>query len=100
MPDLKGKMMKKLSTEAQVVSGTWWGTMHTDMLSFERPHIIHPSTRKGLDDLVKAGLLIMTPRNDSKDPPLDWKPTHKMKTDRPKVSLDFIKEHGFPVTTE
>ena len=90
----------ELSTEAKVVAGTFWGIMPTDELSFNRPHIIHPKTRKGLDDLVEAGLLTMEPLNDYKNPPLVWKPTDKMKTDKPDTPLAFIKAHGFPVTTE
>lgn len=92
--------MSDLSTEAKVVGATWWGgPMMLTELSFDRPWIIHPKTRKGLDDLVAAGLLTVEKFNRVSDK-LVWKPTDKMKTSPPKASLAFLKANSFPVTTE
>lgn len=89
-----------LSIEAKVMAGTFWGPIYLTTLSFERPWILHPSARKGLDDLVEAGFLGMEPRNDLKDCPIDWQPTLKMKMENPKVSQAFIIKNSFPLTTE
>ena len=93
--------MHCLSKEAKVCVGAWWSVMMTGELKFQRPHIIHPRTRKGLDELVDKGFLTVEKFNDISDA-LVWKPTDKMrdKSQRPKVSMDFVKEHGFPITTE
>lgn len=90
-----------LSVEAKVVAGCWWGVMMTDKVGFDRPWTIHPQTRKGLDDLAAAGYLTCEPRNRYPNCPLDWKPTDKMRTERPRVSQAFLKEHStFPITDE
>lgn len=89
----------ELSIEARVVIGAFWGVMPTDELSFQRPHIIHPRTRKGLDELVEAGMLTVERFNKHSDT-LVWKPTDKMKTDKPELDMEFLKENSFPVTTE
>lgn len=93
--------MTKLSVEARIIAGTLWtGYMSHTELSFRRPHIIHPKTRKGLDELVEAGLLTMEKPDDHLDT-LSWKPTPLMVTDGPKrPSEAFMKRHTFPLTTE
>lgn len=90
----------ELSVEAKVVAGVYWGVggPFTE-ISFDRPWIIHPRMRKGLDELVDAGLLTVEKFNNVSDK-LVWKPTPKMKTHGPKVTLAFIKAHSFPVTDE
>ena len=92
----------ELSTEAKVVAGTFWGRMYLTTLSFDRPWALTTQTRKGLDELVEAGFLTMTPRNNIKDCPLDWEPTDKMKSERPgkNVSYDFICKNSFSMTTD
>ena len=92
-------MTDELSTEALVVCGAFWGVLPTSELSFERPHVIHPRTRKGLDDLVAAGFLTVERFNNISDK-LVWKPTERMKSERPKVSRAFMKDNSFPVTTD
>ncbi len=89
----------ELSTEAKVIIGAFWGIMPTSELSFARPHIIHPRARQGLDELVKTGMLTVEKFNKYSDK-LVWKPTDKMKTNKPKVSKAFIKANSFPITTE
>ena len=92
--------MTDFSIEAQVVAGAFWGRlMPCTALSFERPWIIHPKTRKGLDELVEAGLLTMERFNKISDK-LIWKPTSRMEAEGPKPSIAFMKGNGFPVTTE
>jgi len=88
----------ELSTEAKVVYGAQFSFGLTE-LSFNRPHIIHPRMRRGLDDLVAAGLLTMEKFNEH-SAKLLWKPTEKLKANRPTVSMKFIKANSFPITTE
>lgn len=89
-------MAENLSTEAKVVSGTFWGVIPVTELTFQRPHIIHPSARKGLNDLTAAGLLVFEDRHGI----AIWRPTERMKASPPKVSQEFIKRNSFPITTE
>lgn len=91
---------ESLSVEAKVLTGAWWGIMMTGEVTFDRPWIIHPSTRKGLNELVAAGYLTAAPLNRYKDCPWVWKPTDKMKAERPQVSMAFMKANGFPITDE
>lgn len=87
-----------LSPEAKVMIGAYWGVMIADKVQFDRPWAIHPTTRKALDELVAAGYLTMEPLNRYKDCPLLWKPTAKLREERPGVSQAFLKEHStFPV---
>lgn len=88
------------STEALVLIGAHWGFFPKSKLSFNRPHAIHPKAKKGLDELVAKGFLTATPRNNIPGCPMDYEPTEKMKTDKPFVDFDFIKENGFPYTVE
>lgn len=91
--------MAELSVEAKVVCGAFWGIMGMTEVSFERPHIITKKARKGLDDLVTAGLLTVEKFNQH-SAKLVWKPTGKMKTNKPKVSHEYIKANTFPITSE
>ncbi len=91
--------MTELSTEAKVMAFSFWGIISHSELSFARPHIITPQARKGLDDLVEAGLLTVERFNKYTDK-LVWKPTDKMKTDKPKVSMAFAEKHSFRLTDE
>lgn len=88
-----------LSVEAKVVCGAFWGIMLTTELGFERPWIIHERTRKGLDELVAAGYLTVEKFNQYSDK-LIWKTTDKLRAELPRVSMKFMKENSFPVTTE
>lgn len=88
--------MEKLSIEAKVMLGGFFGIMITDELYFKRPHIMTEKSRKGLDELVEQGWLTVDKKRDG----LVWKPTDKLKKERPQVSLEFIKEHNFKLTTE
>lgn len=89
-----------LSPEAKTLVGAWWGVMMTTEVTFQRPWIIHPQARKGLDELVAAGYLSCEPLNQCENPPMGWKPTEKLKTEQPKVSRDFMKANSFPITDE
>jgi len=90
-----------LIPQAKVLVGAYWGPMMTDVLSFNRPWVISHSARKGLDALVAAGYLTMSPRNDHPKSPLEWRPTDKLRTEKPRISPAFMKEYGrFPMTDE
>lgn len=92
--------MTDFSVEARVVSGVYWhGSMFLEELSFERPWIIHPRLRRGLDELVEAGLLTIEKSNEVPGK-LVWRPTDRMKSEGPKASLALIKANGFLVTIE
>lgn len=90
--------MFDLSIEAKVVAGTWWGVMNTSEVSFQRTHIIHPRTRKGLDELTSKGYLTADFYDGGKRGV--WRPTKKMKVHNPRIPVSFVKEHGFPITDE
>lgn len=89
--------MVEFSIEAQVVAGAFWGALTE--VSFKRPHIIHERARKGLDELVAAGLLTMRPRND-RSAELVWTATPRMKKEGPKPTMAFLKANAFPITTD
>ena len=89
-----------LSVEAKVLIGAFWGVMMTDKVQFDRPWIIHPRTRKGLDELVAGGYLTVETLNDHLDSPMLWRPTAKMVSSRPRVSRGFIEANTFPFTDE
>ncbi len=60
--------MTELSIEAKCMAGSIFSSiLTTSELSFDRPWIIHPRARKGLDDLVATGLLTMTKWNQASD---------------------------------
>jgi hypothetical protein len=91
-----------LSTEAKTMVGAFWSIMRITELCFERPWIITPQARKGLDDLTAAGYLKaeqVNPRYGDKSP-MVWKPTGKMKAEKPRVSLAFVEANSFPITDE
>lgn len=90
MPDME------FSTEEKCVIGCWWNIMMTTEVTFQRPHIIHPRMRKGLDELTDKGLLAFEDRHGI----AIWTPTDKMKTHKPRVSQKFLEENSFPITTE
>lgn len=100
--------MTEFSDEAKVVCGAWWNVTMTDNLQFDRPWIIHPRTRKGLDELVDKGYLTSEPLNHYKDAPLCFRPTKKMKSERPAKDFwetydemeAFLQENNFPITDE
>ena len=93
--------MVKLSNEARVLAATFWrGYLSHTNLSFVDPSIIHPKTRKGLNDLVKAGLLTFDKPNENQAK-LVWTPTPKMATDGPKLpTWAFMQKHTFPLTKD
>jgi len=91
--------MSDLSIEAKAMIGAFWTLLPLNELSFDRPWIIHPRSRKGLDELVDKGFLTVEKFNDHSER-LVWKPTDKMGTDKPKVSLKFLKENSFPLTEQ
>ena len=84
-----------------MVAGCFWGMMmpRTE-LSFDRPWIIHPRTRKGLDELVEAGLLTVEKFDNPHSDKLIWKPTPRMGTEGPKPSMAFMQANSFSITTE
>lgn len=89
-----------LSPEAKVCIGAWWNTLLTERLTFHRPWIMTPRTRKGLDELVRKGFLTVGNLNRYSEA-LVWKPTEKMIAQRPKISSAFMQEHGrHPITDE
>ena len=91
--------MNNLSIEARVV-GTLFGMRGAlTELSFDRPWIIHPRARKGLDELVEAGLLTVEPFNSVSEK-LVWRPTPRMRDDGPRESFEFLKANSFPMTRE
>ncbi len=92
-------MTMELSIEAKCVAGSIFCAVPTDELSFERPWIIHPRTRKGLDDLVAAGLLIMRTWNPYSAKVL-WTQTDKLRENPLNISMAFLKANSFPLTTE
>jgi len=79
--------------------GGFWKFSSKMELTFHRPHIITDQARKGLDDLVQAGFLTVDRLNHISDA-LVWTPTQKMADEKPKVSMKFIEENTFPITTE
>lgn len=89
-----------LSTEAKVMIGSMWSIIAAAQVRFDRPHIIHPRARKGLDDLVEAGYLTVETLNKMDGSPWIWKPTDKLKAERPRVPIDFIETNSFPITQE
>lgn len=92
--------MDDLSIEAKVCVGCWWNVMMVTELSFQRPWIITPRTRKGLDELVAKGYLTVEKFNKYNDK-LVWKPTDKLRNEKPRVSREFMEQHGtFPITDE
>lgn len=91
---------ESLITEAKVLVGAWWGILPSSEVTFQRPHVIHPRTRQGLDALVAAGYLTVEPLNRHKDSPLTWKPTAKLRSERPKVSRAFMEQNTFPIKIE
>lgn len=96
--------MSDLSIEAKVICGTWWGVIGNSEVVFQRPWIIHPRTRKGLDELVEKGFLTVEQQSAA----LVWKPTAKMHIERParEIALTtagfsaFMRENSFPITDE
>lgn len=92
-------MDNDLSIEAKVVIGGFFSILMTTELSFKRPWVIHPRTRKGLDELVDNGYLTVEKFNKYADT-LVWKPTDKMLKERPKISRKFMEENSFPVMDE
>lgn len=93
--------IKDLSVEAQVVYGGMWmlPICENSEVTFQRPWVIHPRTRKGLDELVENGFLIVEPFNKI-SPALTWKPTAKMTAKRVQLPWKFLEENSFPVTDE
>jgi len=89
--------MAELSTEAKAVCGAFWGPMLTEKLTFQRPHILTQKARKGLDELTEAGFLTV---EDEPGGGLTWRPTDKMRSERPRVSMAFARANKFPITTE
>lgn len=89
--------MSDLSAEAQVMAFMFGGIMPMDKMQFDRPWAIHSRARKGLDELVDAGLLTVEPLNHYKDCPLIWKPTDAMK-DHKHCSREFLEANSFPMT--
>lgn len=87
-----------LSVEAKCMSHMFCAPMGLSELSFERPHIIDPQARKGLDELVDGGFLTKEKFNKYSDK-LVWKPTDKI-NDLKRVSMKFLEEHSFSMTTE
>lgn len=93
-------MHDELSIEARVAIGAWWDILLTDELRFERPWIITPETRKGLDELVTKGYLTVEGPT-KRSPAIAWTPTDKMRNERPSITLKFMQQHGRrPVTDE
>jgi len=91
-------MTEQFSTEAQVVAGSIWTKMpmSSTEVKFDRPWVIHPRMREGLDELTEAGLLTCEALNHLPDSPLIWKPTERMKTEGPRPTWDFLKRNSFP----
>ena len=91
--------MSDLSIEAQGMIGAFWMFSNQTEVTFQRPHILTKRARKGLDELVEAGFLTVRKFNRFSDA-LVWEPTDKMKTDKPRVSIKFLKENSFVITDE
>lgn len=100
MRDNGTKAGHSLSVEAQVVAASLFMFMSDNQsVTFKRPWIIHPRTRKGLDGLTRAGYLTCEPLNTFKDCPLTWRATAAMRTLK-KAPMSFVQANSFPITTE
>lgn len=63
-----------ISRDAEIVALCVFGFGTSTKLTFQRPHVIHPRMRAGLDDLVAAGMLTVSEDRGAKT----WQRTDAM----------------------
>lgn len=86
----------KLSSDAHMVAGGLFMMGAPMLLSFKRPHIIHPRTLAALNELSEAGLLADAPDEVQKGGKA-WRALPEM--GRP-ISWAKMTGESWPVTTE
>jgi hypothetical protein len=91
--------MRNLSIEGQVIYGCFFQADKKRELTFDRPEIISPRFRKGLDDLANAGYLMLRQTVNGPKGSLTWRPTALMVMEKTTITPRYLMRHAFSMTT-